>query len=40
MGGYLALPASWQDDHELEAAWVERARAYVATLPPKVKPKR
>jgi TfoX/Sxy family transcriptional regulator of competence genes len=41
MGGYLSLPADWRDDPALETAWVERARAYVATLPPKVKkPKR
>jgi TfoX/Sxy family transcriptional regulator of competence genes len=34
MGGYLALPSLG----EAEAAeWVERAREYVATLPPKVK---
>ena len=39
MGGYLALPASYG---EAEAsAWVDRAREYVATFPPKVKkPKR
>jgi len=35
MGGYLSLPASFSD--EQSTAWVERAREYVATLPPKVK---
>jgi TfoX/Sxy family transcriptional regulator of competence genes len=35
MGGYLSLPASLS--HEEAAAWVERARAHIATLPPKVK---
>ena len=35
MGGYLSLPASLSDDEA--AAWVERARAHIATLPPKVK---
>lgn len=35
MGGYLSLPASFTD--ELATEWVERARAHVATLPPKVK---
>jgi TfoX/Sxy family transcriptional regulator of competence genes len=35
MGGYLSLPASLSDEEA--AAWVERARAHVATLPPKVK---
>jgi hypothetical protein len=29
------LPASLSD--EVAAAWVERARAHIATLPPKVK---
>ena len=39
MGGYLSLPASY-DDAEA-SAWVDRAREYVATFPPKVKkPKR
>ena len=39
MGGYLSLPASLSDDEA--AAWLERARAYVATLPPKApKPKK
>ena len=35
MGGYLSLPAALSDDEA--AAWVERARAHIATLPPKVK---
>jgi TfoX/Sxy family transcriptional regulator of competence genes len=33
MGGYLALPPSLPD--ERARAWVDRARSYVATLPPK-----
>ena len=33
--GYLALPPEWRSHPELAAAWVERARAYVATLPSK-----
>jgi TfoX/Sxy family transcriptional regulator of competence genes len=35
MGGYLSLPASFTD--EAATAWVERAREYVATFPPKAK---
>ena len=35
MGGYLSLPASYDDAQASD--WVDRARAYVATLPPKVK---
>jgi TfoX/Sxy family transcriptional regulator of competence genes len=35
MGGYLSLPASLSDEEA--SAWVERARAHVATFPPKVK---
>jgi TfoX/Sxy family transcriptional regulator of competence genes len=35
MGGYLSLPESFSDQEA--AAWVERARVYVATFPPKVK---
>ena len=35
LGGYLSLPA-WLSDEEA-SAWVERARAHVATFPPKVK---
>jgi TfoX/Sxy family transcriptional regulator of competence genes len=35
MGGYLSLPASLSDEEA--SAWVERARAHIATLPPKVK---
>lgn len=37
MGGYLALPAEMPEDEA--RAWVEKARAYVATFPPKVKKK-
>jgi len=35
MGGYLSLPAGL--DRDLAAQWVDKARAYVSTLPPKVK---
>ena len=35
MGGYLSLPPSYDDTQA--SAWVDRAREYVATLPPKVK---
>jgi TfoX/Sxy family transcriptional regulator of competence genes len=35
MSGYLTLPESL--GHADAAAWVERARAHVATLPPKVR---
>jgi TfoX/Sxy family transcriptional regulator of competence genes len=39
MGGYVTLPSSFTDEEA--ARWVERARAYVATLPPKAtKPKK
>jgi TfoX/Sxy family transcriptional regulator of competence genes len=34
MGGWTALPATMSDDDD-DAAWFERARRYVATLPPK-----
>ena len=41
MGGYLSLPGAWRDDTDLAAQWVEKARAHVASLPPKVaKPKK
>ena len=33
MGGYLSLPPSCTT--EQAAAWVDRARTYIATLPPK-----
>jgi TfoX/Sxy family transcriptional regulator of competence genes len=33
MGGYLALPASCT--REQAAVWVDKARTYVATLPPR-----
>jgi TfoX/Sxy family transcriptional regulator of competence genes len=35
MGGYLSLPAAWRDDADQSAQWVEKARAYVGSLPPK-----
>ncbi|MBM0224925.1 MULTISPECIES: TfoX/Sxy family protein [Micromonospora] len=35
MGGYLALPPSFST--EQATVWVDRARGYVATLPPKPK---
>lgn len=35
MGGYLSLPADLPDADK--AAWVDRARDHIATLPPKVK---
>jgi TfoX/Sxy family transcriptional regulator of competence genes len=35
MGGYLSLPADLDDAEQ--AAWLDRARDHVATLPPKVK---
>lgn len=35
MPGYLSLPESLDDPEA--AAWVERARAHVATFPPKVR---
>ncbi|MGH3361770.1 MAG: TfoX/Sxy family protein [Nocardioides sp.] len=35
MGGYLSLPPDLPDQEA--AAWLERARDHVATLPPKVK---
>lgn len=39
MGGYLSLPAELPEEDA--AAWVDRARDHVATLPPKVrKPKK
>jgi hypothetical protein len=39
MGGYLSLPAGL--DRDQAAQWVEKARAYVSSLPPKVrKPKK
>ncbi|UKA63766.1 TfoX/Sxy family protein [Arthrobacter sp. FW306-04-A] len=35
MGGYVGLPEAWSGDEEQTADWVEKAFAYVATLPPK-----
>ena len=37
MGGYLSLPGTWRDDADLAARWVEKARAHVGSLPPKVR---
>ncbi|HWG12629.1 MAG TPA: TfoX/Sxy family protein [Streptosporangiaceae bacterium] len=37
MGGYLSLPRAWRASPEVAATWIERARAHVATLPPKQK---
>jgi TfoX/Sxy family transcriptional regulator of competence genes len=37
MGGYLSLPSAWRDDADLAARWVDKARAYVGSFPPKVK---
>jgi TfoX/Sxy family transcriptional regulator of competence genes len=37
MGGYLSLPGTWRDDADRAADWVEKARAHVGSLPPKVK---
>ena len=37
MGGYLSLPAALRDDPAEAARWVAKARAYVGSLPPKVK---
>jgi TfoX/Sxy family transcriptional regulator of competence genes len=37
MRGYLSLPRAWRASPEVAADWVERARAYVAALPPKQK---
>jgi TfoX/Sxy family transcriptional regulator of competence genes len=35
MAGYLSMPTTFSDEEM--AAWMERARAHVATFPPKVK---
>ncbi|MFH5880269.1 TfoX/Sxy family protein [Arthrobacter sp. NA-172] len=35
MGGYVGLPEAWNSDDETTAEWVEKAFAYVTTLPPK-----
>jgi TfoX/Sxy family transcriptional regulator of competence genes len=44
MGGYTSVPAVWREEPELLQGWVEKARAHVATFPPKAakarKPKR
>jgi hypothetical protein len=39
MRGFLSLPTEIVDDDELVAAWIERAQAHAASLPPK-KPKK
>jgi TfoX/Sxy family transcriptional regulator of competence genes len=35
MGGYVALPATWQETPELTSAWLGRALAEVGRLPAK-----
>jgi TfoX/Sxy family transcriptional regulator of competence genes len=35
MGGYVSVPPAWRDEPALAREWVDRARAYVETLPPK-----
>ena len=40
MRGYVALPAAIVDAPDEARAWVERAAAYVRTLPPKASKKR
>jgi TfoX/Sxy family transcriptional regulator of competence genes len=35
MGGYVGLPEALGNNEEQTAEWVEKAFAYVATLPPK-----
>ena len=37
MGGYLSLPRAWRTSPVVAAGWIERARDYVATLPPRQK---
>jgi TfoX/Sxy family transcriptional regulator of competence genes len=37
MSGYISLPGAWRNDISLAAGWVEKARAHVGSLPPKVK---
>ena len=37
MSGYLSLPAAWRADADLAAQWVDKARAHVGAMPPKVK---
>ena len=40
MSGYLTLPAAWRANPDVAASWVERALAYVQSMPPKArKPK-
>jgi TfoX/Sxy family transcriptional regulator of competence genes len=41
MGGYVSLPGAWRDNADRAAQWVEKARAHVGSLPPKMaKPKK
>lgn len=41
MSGYTTLPWVWMEQRLATSTWVERAHAYVASLPPKVpKPKK
>jgi hypothetical protein len=37
MSGYTSLPLAWRSSPELAARWVDRALAYVRSMPPKVK---
>jgi len=40
MAGYISLPPTWRADPGLAASWVDKARDYVGTQPPKAaKPK-
>ncbi len=36
MGGYVTMPARWRSSRDDARPWIERAQAYVASLPPKV----
>ena len=40
MRGYVVMPAEVADDPDAARGWVERAAAYVRTLPPKAAKKR
>lgn len=35
MEQYVALPTAWSDEPEIAAAWIERALAHTAEMPPK-----
>jgi TfoX/Sxy family transcriptional regulator of competence genes len=37
MADYISLPGTWRTDTDLAALWVEKARAHVGSLPPKIK---